>query len=115
MPRPPRQPGRSRGRLVSWPLYRLLLVVCLIPGLAAFLFVREPALPEQPTRELTFDGTAAANRAAALVSLTGSRAPGGAGTEAAAERVRKSLSSDGYSVDDYTFAAQLPGRGAAKV
>jgi len=112
VPRPPRQPGRSRGRLVSWPLYRLLLVICLIPGLAAFLFVREPALPEQPTRELTFDGTAAANQAAALVSLPGSRAPGGSGTEAAADKVSRALKSDGYSVENDTFAPQLPGRGA---
>jgi len=112
VPRPPRQPGRSRGRLVSWPLYRLLLVICLIPGLAAFLFVREPALPEQPTRELTFDGTAAANQAAALVSLPGSRAPGGSGTQAAADKVSRALKSDGYSVENDTFAPQLPGRGA---
>jgi hypothetical protein len=112
VPRPPRQPRRARGRLVSWPLYRLLLVICLIPGLAAILFVREPPLPEQPTRELTFDGTAAADQAAALVSLPGSRAAGGAGTDAAADVVSRKLRSDGYAVENDAFAAQLPGRGA---
>jgi hypothetical protein len=111
VPRPTRQPSQPRGRLVSWPLYRILLAVAVLACLAAALFVETPTLPPQPDRELTFDGTAAANQAAALLDVPRQRGPGQPGDFAAAEKVANHLADDGYHVQKQRFAADLPGRG----
>ncbi|HVG89302.1 MAG TPA: M28 family peptidase [Gaiellales bacterium] len=109
MRRPP-PPGRSRGRLVSWPLYRLLLAVALAALLLAVLLVQQIDLPGQPSQVLTFSGDRAANQAAQFLSLKGGRAPGEPGSEAAADLVARRLTRAGYQVTDRPFAADLLGR-----
>jgi len=111
VPRPTRQRSQPRGRLVSWPLYRILLAVAVFACLAAALFVETPTLPPQPDRELTFDGPAAADQAAAFLSTPRQRGPGEPGDFAAAEMVAHHLEDDGYHVQKQRFAADLPGRG----
>jgi Peptidase family M28 len=65
---PRHRPGRRRP-LVSWPLYRLLLVVSLVFPVTAALAVREPAIPAPPEQVLTMSGTAVANAAGAFESV----------------------------------------------
>ena len=66
----PRRRAHPRRPLVSWPLYRLLAVVALVPVLVAALAVSEPALPPPPAEPLAeFDGSAAATAAAFMLSL----------------------------------------------
>ncbi len=108
----PRSAATSRRPLVSWPLYRLLAVIALVPVLVAALAVREPSLPPPPAQPLApFDGGAAATDAAALVSLPKQRhgrEPGRGGDLAAASWVRGQLQTAGYHVSTQTFAADLP-------
>jgi len=66
----PRRRAHPRRPLVSWPLYRLLAVVALVPVLVAALAVSEPALPPPPAEPLAeFDGSTAATTAAFMLSL----------------------------------------------
>ncbi|HYW29620.1 MAG TPA: M28 family peptidase [Gaiellales bacterium] len=108
----PRSAATSRRQLVSWPLYRLLAVIALVPVLVAALTVREPSLPPPPAQPLApFDGSAAATTAAAMVTLPrqqNGRGPGSAGDLAAAAWVRSQLEQAGYHVSTQTFAADLP-------
>ncbi len=107
----PRRRAHPRRPLVSWPLYRLLAVVALIPLLVAALAVREPALPPPPAQPLQqFDGNAAATSAASMLSLPQDLAPGGAGDLAAANLIRAQLAKIGYQTVVQNFAADLPGR-----
>jgi hypothetical protein len=107
----PRRRAHPRRPLVSWPLYRLLAVVALVPVLVAALAVGEPALPPPPSEPLApFDGSAAATTAASMLSLPRSRAPGGEGDLAAANFVRGQLVKAGYQITVQNFAADLPGR-----
>jgi hypothetical protein len=104
----------SRRPLVSWPLYRLLAVIALVPVLVAALTVREPSLPPPPAQPLApFDGSAAATTAASMVTLPkqqNGREPGRGGDLAAAAWVRGKLEQAGYHVSTQTFAADLPGQ-----
>jgi hypothetical protein len=110
----PRSAVTSRRPLVSWPLYRLLAVIALVPVLGAALTVREPSLPPPPAQPLApFDGEAAATSAAAMVTLPEQqhgREPGRSGDLAAAAWVKDQLAGAGYHVSTQTFAADLPGR-----
>ena len=95
---------------MSWPLYRLLLVVALVPVLIAALAVREPALPPPPAQTLPpFDGTSAANTAARMLSFPTDRGPGGDGDRVAADFVYRELAKAGYRMAREQFAADLPG------
>ena len=109
----PRSAATSRRPLVSWPLYRLLAVIALVPVLVAALTVREPSLPPPPGQPLApFDGSAAATSAAEMVTLPkqqNGRGPGRGGDLAAAGWVRDQLEAAGYHVSTQTFAADLPG------
>jgi hypothetical protein len=101
---------KTRRPLVSWPLYRLLFVIALVPVLIAALAVREPPLPPAPTQPLPpFDGTSAANTAARMLSFPTHRGPGGDGDRAAANFIYGQLSKAGYRVSREQFAADLPG------
>jgi hypothetical protein len=104
----PRPRAQQRRPLVSWPLYRLLAVLALIPTLIAALAVREPALPPPPPRPLDFDGSAAATNAASLLGLPGARGPGEAGDFAAARFVQNRLLKAGYTISVQDFASDLP-------
>jgi Peptidase family M28 len=105
----PRRRAHPRRPLVSWPLYRLLAVVALVPVLVAALAVSEPALPPPPAEPLAqFDGSAAATTAAFMLSLPRDRAPGGDGDLAAANYVRGQLAKVGYQIAVQNFAADLP-------
>ncbi len=107
----PRRRAHPRRPLVSWPLYRLLAVIALVPVLVAALAVSEAALPPPPAEPLAaFDGSAAATSAAAMLSLPRDRAPGGVGDLAAADYVRSQLAKAGYQITVQNFAADLPGR-----
>jgi hypothetical protein len=106
-------PRRAHPRrpLVSWPLYRLLAIIAIVPLLVAALAVREPALPPPPTQPLAeFDGSAAATTAAAMSSLQSNRQPGGSGDLAAANFVHGELAKAGYKLTVQNFAADLPGQ-----
>ncbi|MDX6547972.1 MAG: hypothetical protein QOG33_1522, partial [Gaiellales bacterium] len=106
-------PRRAHPRrpLVSWPLYRLLAIVAIVPLLVAALAVHEPGLPPPPAQPLAeFDGSAAATTAASMNSLPGDRQPGGTGDLAAANFVRGELARDGYKLRVQNFAADLPGQ-----
>ena len=105
----PRRAANTRRGLVSWPLYRLLLVIALVPVLVAALATREPALPPTPpTPPKPFNGSAAATRAAYMLSLPKMRGPGGKGDLAAAGWISSQLERFGYRVSEQTFAADLP-------
>ncbi|HWH65599.1 MAG TPA: M28 family peptidase, partial [Gaiellales bacterium] len=107
----PRRAANTRRGLVSWPLYRLLLVIALVPVLVAALATREPALPPTPpTPPTPFNGGAAATRAAYMLSLPKMRGPGGKGDLAAAGWISSQLQRFGYKVTNQTFAADLPGQ-----
>jgi hypothetical protein len=110
----PRRAATSRRPLVSWPLYRLLAVVALVPVLVAALTVREPSLPPPPAQPLApFDGGAAATTAAAMLTLPkqrNGREPGRGGDLAAAGWIAEQLGAAGCRVSTQTFAADLPGR-----
>ena len=111
----PRSAATSRRQLVSWPLYRLLAVIALVPVLVAALTVREPSLPPPPAQPLApFDGSAAATTAAAMVTLPrqqNGRGPGSAGDLAAAAWVRSQLEQAGYDpVECQPLDGFLPGR-----
>ena len=94
---------------MSWPLYRLLMVIALVPVLVAALAMRQPALPPTPpTPVAPFDGSAAATKAAYMQSLHGDRGPGGLGNMNAAGWISTELTKAGYKVDQETFAADLP-------
>jgi hypothetical protein len=106
-------PRRAHPRrpLVSWPLYRLLAIIAIVPLLVAALAVREPALPPPPTQPMAeFDGSAAATTAAAMSSLQSNRQPGGSGDLAAANFVHGELAKAGYKLTVQNFAADLPGQ-----
>ncbi len=107
----PRRAANTRRGLVSWPLYRLLLVIAMVPVLVAALATREPALPPTPpTPPTPFNGSAAATRAAYMLSLPKMRGPGGKGDLAAAGWISSQLERFGYRVSEQTFAADLPGQ-----
>jgi hypothetical protein len=110
----PRRAAKPRRPLVSWPLYRLLAVIALVPVLLAALTVREPALPPPPAQPLAaFNGGAAATRAAAMLTLPAQhhgRGPGGSGDLAAATWIGQQLAKSGYHVSYQNFAADLPGQ-----
>jgi hypothetical protein len=92
---------------VSWPLYRLLMVLCLLPVLLTVVLVEEPELPPQPPRELTFDGAGAADKAAELLSVAPARPPGSTGDDESADLVGRQLREAGYDVDVQLFAPEL--------
>lgn len=105
----PRRAANTRRGLVSWPLYRLLLVIAMVPVLVAALATREPALPPTPpTPPTPFNGSAAATRAAYMLSLPKMRGPGGKGDLAAAGWISSQLERFGYRVSEQTFATDLP-------
>jgi hypothetical protein len=108
----PRRAAPHRRPLVSWPLYRLLAVLALVPVLLAALTVREPSLPPPPPQPLAaFNGGAAATKAAALLTLPAlhhGRGPGGSGNLAAAAWVQSELAKAGYRVTVQNFGADLP-------
>jgi peptidase M28-like protein len=104
----PRPRAQTRRPLVSWPLYRLLAVLALIPTLIAALAVREPALPPPPARPLDFDGSAAATMAASLLGIPAPRGPGEEGDFAAAEFIQARLEKAGYKIFVQDFGADLP-------
>jgi hypothetical protein len=104
----PRPRAQHRRPLVSWPLYRLLAVLALIPTLTAALAVREPALPPPPPRPIDFDGGAAATLAASLLGVEGGRGPGQPGNFEAADLVQAQLDKAGYTIFVQDFGADLP-------
>jgi hypothetical protein len=111
-----REPTRSRRGarrpLVSWPLYRLLLLLSLLPPLVAALAVREPEVPPPPPRPVEFDGGGAATLAAALPSAR-RRAPGTDAAGNAAEWVEARLRGAGLEPRRRRFAATVPWRDEA--
>jgi hypothetical protein len=101
-------PRRRRRRgLVSWPLYRLLLLVALIPPLFTVLTPRDATPPPLPARTVDFDGAAAAAVAGTLPPA-GRRAAGSPGDLAAADEVGARLRELGLSVTEVPFAANVP-------
>ena len=109
---------RGRGRsLISWPLYRLLLLLSLVFPVLAALAVREPDIPAPPDQPLTLSGQAIASRAVAFKAAE--RAAGGgccaAGSPAelgAARWVAGQLSGFVRRPRLAQFAADLPWRDA---
>ena len=80
-----------------------------MPVLVAALAVSEPALPRPPAEPLpAFNGSAAATKAAFLLSLPATAAPGGAGDLAAADYVRGQLTKPATRSAVQNFAADLP-------
>ena len=103
------RPARPRRRtLISWPLYRLVLAVSVVPLLLAVLLVRQPTLPPTPTRSLSFDGGAAATQSAGLLALPKGWAPGQPGDHAAAGAVVSKLRKYGYHIQTQSSAPTCP-------
>jgi Peptidase family M28 len=94
---------------VSWPLYRLLLLLALIPPLAAALSVHTPELPPPPPRPIPFDGRSAANLAAGLLDLPGARhrLPGSDADIAAADWIAARFRRYGLHTTQKPFAADV--------
>ena len=103
--------------MVSWPLYRVLAVVALLPPLFALLTLRQPAIPQHPLPPLEFDGKAAVNAAAAFTAaehLNGQRccAAGSGGELAGADWVARKLRVLDRGPAQAPFAARVPGEPA---
>ena len=114
----PSRRGRTRGGLVSWPLYRLLAALALVPPLIALLTLRAPALPQPPTPPLQFDGAAATLLAGAVATAEKDSnqaccAAGTGGELAAATWVAAKLHRFDAHPEQIPFAATMPGRSGA--
>ncbi|MGZ4430936.1 MAG: M28 family peptidase [Gaiellales bacterium] len=105
-----RREARQTRQLVSWPLYRLLMLIAVAITLTAGLLVRQPALPPPPQRPVTFNGSAAATLAAEMPGHSGQRGPGEVGDRQAADWVQATLRKEGYRITRQDFGADLPGQ-----
>ena len=114
----PSRRGRHRAALVSWPLYRLLAAAAALPPVIALLTLVQPAVPQHPAPPLEFDGSRAANLAAAFVGAErdSGQACCAAGTGAeltGADWVKRKLHSFDSKPAETPFAAKVPWRSAA--
>jgi hypothetical protein len=114
----PSRRGRTRGGLVSWPLYRLLAAVAIVPPLIALLTLRAPALPQPPAPPLQLDGAAATALAGALATAEHDSglpccAAGSGGELAGANWLAQKLHRFDPHPDAIPFATGVPGRSGA--
>lgn len=108
---PPRQQPRRPPSLVSWPLYRLVLVPSLVVPLAAALSLGTAAAPPPPEHPPAVSGQDTANKAGAFVaSEHGLQCcqPGSPGELHAADWVASELRRFDHSAHTVEFAADLP-------
>jgi hypothetical protein len=103
--------------VVSWPLYRVLAVVALLPPLFALLTLRQPAIPQHPLPPLEFDGKAAVNAAATFTAAEHQNgqaccAPGTGGELDGANWVVRKLHVLDTGPAQARFAARVPGEPA---
>src|SRR6478752_5767225 len=83
---PPTHP-RRRHSLVSWPLYRLLLIVSLIPLALAALALRNVPVPPEPVQPIAVSGSSVVAQSRQFIASRGNHnccAPGTPGELAAA-------------------------------
>lgn len=114
--RPRRPRARPRRGPVSWPLYRLLAVIALIPPVIAALTLQSTPVPPQPVPPLTVSGAAIVRDAGALMSAArgssrpGCCAPGTRGDQAAAGWIAQALRVFDRNPQVEQFAATPAGR-----
>lgn len=122
--RPPRRPRRPQIRArrsqargpVSWPLYRLLAVIALIPPVIAALTLQSTPVPPQPVPPLAVSGSAIVRDAGELMggapgsSRRGCCAPGTRGDQAAASWIARALRVFDRHPQVEQFAATPAGR-----
>ncbi|HUZ83623.1 MAG TPA: hypothetical protein VMU66_02920 [Gaiellales bacterium] len=91
--------GRPRTALVSWPLYRLLLGIALLPSVIAALTLQSTPIPPQPVPPLEVSGAAIVRAAAEVTTVeraaghahAGCCGPGSAGDLAVVPWMQRAL------------------------